>query len=119
MTRAMHPARRAGLSEAHLEQQLLDLARIRGWKAHHVRDSRHVLMGDTGAPDWWLARHGRLVVVELKREDGKLSPDQAAFLAELGWENEQQQWAQELSATRLTVWVIRPSSFDRFMAVLE
>lgn len=109
---------RKGLSEAHLEQQLVDLAGIRGWVRHHVRDSRNVLMGDTGAPDWWLARRGVLVVVELKAEDGKLSPDQERFMEALGWEGEQGQWSQD-KQLRFTVWLIRPSSFDRFMAVLE
>lgn len=109
---------RAGLSEAHLEQQLLHLARLRGWRCHHVRDSRHVLMGDVGFPDWVLARRGRVLFVELKREDGKLSPDQEAWLRELDWLGEQAQWGYDLSYPRLA-YVIRPSSFDRFMAVLE
>lgn len=117
MTR--YVTKKQGLSEAHLEQQLLDLARLRGWRAHHVRDSRRVLMGDVGAPDWWLARNGQLVVVELKREDGKLSPDQKLWLEALGWPGEQGQWDQaDGLPTQLEVYVIRPSSFDRFMEVL-
>lgn len=109
---------RAGLSEAHLEQQLLDLARIRGWLAFHVRDSTRVLMGNTGYPDWTFARRGRLVVVELKREDGKLSPEQREWLYAMGWQDEQQQWHLS-QGSPLRAYVIRPSSFDRFMEVLE
>lgn len=110
---------RAGLAEAHIEQLLLMRATQRGWKAHHVTDSRRVLMGDTGAPDWWLARWGKLVVVELKREDGKLSPEQREWLDAMGWLGEQDQWDQLLGFPRLTVWVIRPSSLNRFLEVLE
>lgn len=117
--RGRYRTQKQGLSEAQLEQELLYRATLLRWRAHHVRDSRTVLMGDAGAPDWWLARDGKLVVVELKAEDGKLSPEQAAWMAALGWRDEQSQWAVERSATRLEVYVIRPSSAARFWEVLE
>lgn len=106
---------RRGLAEAHLEQQLLDLARIRGWKAHHVRESRGVLMGDEGFPDWVFARNGVVLVVELKAEDGKLTLAQEVWLSTLGWPP----GSQWLQWDRLRTYVVRPSDFDAFAAVLE
>lgn len=85
---------RANLAEAQFEQQLLQMAGWLGWKAHHTRDSRGVVMGDTGYPDWTYARDGCTIIAELKREDGKPSPDQLSWLKALGWLGEQSQWLQ-------------------------
>jgi len=74
----------AGLTEAYLEQQVLGTAREHGWLAHHIRDSRRVLAGDPGFPDWVFARDGRIVIVELKREGEKPRPEQAHWLSQLG-----------------------------------
>lgn len=115
MTKAMHPARKAGLSEAHLEQQVLHLAQLYGWRAHHVRDSRHVLMGDVGFPDWVFARAGVVLIVELKREGGKPERAQDEWLSELGWPP----GSQWLQSGRLRVYLVRPSDLDAFLEVLQ
>lgn len=103
----MHPARQAAISESLLEQSILELARLTGWNAHHVRDSRHVLMGDVGFPDWVYAKDGRVIIAELKSEDGKLSLAQELWLNSLGWRPESQ-WDQ---VWRLQVYVWRPSDW--------
>jgi hypothetical protein len=71
------------LDEAYLEQQVLGTAREYGWRAFHVRDSRKVLMGDAGFPDWVFAKGGRVLFVELKTERGTQSADQKAWAEQL------------------------------------
>src|SRR5260370_383296 len=73
----------AALDEAFLEQQVLGDAHELGWMAHHIRDSRRVLMGDPGFPDWVFARSGRIVIAELKREAGELKDNQRRWLEAL------------------------------------
>ena len=71
------------IDEAYLEQQVLGTAMENGWMSHHIRDSRRVLMGDAGFPDWVFAKSGRVIFAELKREEGKLSGAQEDWAAEL------------------------------------
>ncbi len=73
----------AGIDEAYLEQQVLGDAKELGWMAHHIRDSRRVLMGDPGFPDWVFARSGRIVIAELKAEAGELKGHQRSWLEAL------------------------------------
>lgn len=114
-----HPNTLGAIAESQLEQTILQAAQLLGWRCHHVRDSRRVLMGDVGFPDWVFARGGRVLVVELKREDGKLTPDQGSWLEALGWDGEQDQWLQDrLSCPCLSIYVVRPSDLDRFLQVL-
>lgn len=114
--RAKHPNTLGAISEANLEQAILAAAQLYGWRCHHVRDSRHVLMGDVGFPDWVFARRGTVLIVELKRQDGKLSPEQRAWLDDLAWPGEQDQWVQE---SLVDAYVIRPSDLDRFLELLK
>lgn len=84
-------------SEAAFQQQVIDLARLCGWRVGHFR-SVHVQRKDgttywqtpvqadgAGFPDLVLAKKGRApLFVELKAEDGALSMDQRAWLDALG-----------------------------------
>lgn len=108
---------RDNLSEGLFEQQVLGLARLLGWKAHHVRDSRHVLMGDIGYPDWTFAKGGNVIIAELKRESGHLTDAQEEWLSDLGWPP----GSQWLQSGRLQVYVWRPSDMDqgRIQAVFQ
>lgn len=56
------------------------LAVAHGWKIYHTHDSRR---SHPGWPDLALARNGRLLLIELKKQDGKVTPDQQAWLDEL------------------------------------
>lgn len=72
---------RATLDRLTLEDDLLDqvleLAALSGWVAHHVRRSdRAITMGRKGFPDLVLAGRNRVLFVELKTETGSLSRDQ-------------------------------------------
>lgn len=76
-----------GPSEAEFTSQVLQLARLRGWRTLHLRPARTAhgwrtaVQGDgAGWPDLVLVRGGRLVVAELKVGRGRLSPSQTDWL---------------------------------------
>lgn len=107
---------RDGLAEAEFEQQLLAMSRLLGWMGHHTRDSRGVIMGDEGYPDWTFARGGCTIIAELKREDGRLGPQQEAWLHALGWMGEESQWLQT-GPHRVYLW--RPKRFSDIQHVFQ
>lgn len=72
---------RLTISEKQFQAQILQLARINGWKAYHTHDSRR---SAKGFPDLCLVRPPVVVFAELKSEAGKLRPEQAAWLEDLG-----------------------------------
>lgn len=76
------------MSEDDLLDQVLALARLRGWRVYHVRDSRRGVTqgpGAEGFPDLVMARRardgrpGHICYRELKREGGKLTAAQAEW----------------------------------------
>lgn len=80
------------MSEAELQSQVLDIARMYGWRIHHSRPAQErsgkwstPLTGDAGLPDLILAHHSqrRLLFRELKSQKGKLSDEQEAWIATL------------------------------------
>jgi hypothetical protein len=75
----------AEMARAMTEDQLLNAvrqyARLMGWLTFHVHDSRR---SEPGYPDLTLVRGGRLIFAELKKEGGKVTPEQRAWLTELG-----------------------------------
>jgi len=78
------------LSEDDLKRRILDAAKVHGWQCHHGRPARTArgwrtpVEGDAGFPDLVLARDGVLIVAELKRNDAYPTPQQRAWLAQLG-----------------------------------
>jgi len=102
---------RQGVDEAWLDQQVLGDARLYGWRAFHVRDSRRVLMGEPGYPDWTLASGGRTVFIECKSAIGELSPDQRLWLDAIGWPGPELQWLQDIG-DRVRAYVIRPIDWE-------
>jgi hypothetical protein len=79
------------IRESELESSVMDLARVLGWRRAHFRPAMlpsgkwatH-MSGDVGFPDLVLARRGALIVAELKRSQGRPTPDQLAWLDVLG-----------------------------------
>jgi hypothetical protein len=77
--------------EAQFQAQVIQLARINGWKVFHpakmqARDGtwRTALQGDKGWPDLVLAHKDRgLIVAELKSDAGKVSLEQQAWITHL------------------------------------
>ena len=79
-----------------------DLATTLGYrKAYHTYDSRR---SDTGFPDLVLVRD-RIIFLELKREQGKVSATQASWLA-------------ALHHAGAEVYVARPRHFDALATVM-
>jgi hypothetical protein len=63
------------------QRQVRDLAQTLGYRrAYHTFDSRR---SDTGFPDLVLVGHKRVIFLELKREQGKVSAAQAEWIAAL------------------------------------
>lgn len=67
-------------SEAGFAQAICDLARWQGWRVYRTWNSKH---SPPGWPDLVLCRPPELVMAELKRETGRLTPAQRAWLADL------------------------------------
>ncbi len=91
------------LSEKAWQQVVLDLAGWRGWRRYHTFDSRR---STAGWPDLALVRRGRLLLVELKTERGRVTPQQARWLADLS------------ACPGIEVHVWRPSAWPSVQEVL-
>ncbi len=91
------------LSESQFQQMITDRAKVRGWLVYHTYDSRR---STAGFPDLVLARDGRVLIIEVKTEKGRLSKAQAEWLRELGIDD-------SLRSQEVYVW--RPSD----MAYIE
>lgn len=99
------------VSETDFQQAVIDLAKLRNWHVVHYRpavagpQSRRyltALQGHKGAPDLILARDGRVLLVELKTQTGRATPEQRAWLAAAGehgrlWKPSQ--WDDEIVPT--------------------
>jgi len=68
------------VSEKHFQAQILQLAKLSGWRCYHTFDSRR---SAASFPDLVLVRPPLVVFAELKSEGGKLRPEQAAWLQAL------------------------------------
>ena len=98
-------------SEDSFSSWLLDCAHTYGWLANHTRPGitvkngekvyRTALQGDKGCQDWTLARDGVVLLIELKSESGKLSPEQI-------------QWQKAANG-----FVFRPSDRDKVKELLR
>ncbi len=82
------------MSEAELQTNVREIARLGGWLVYHTNDSRR---SDKGFPDLVMVHplSGRIVYVELKSEKGRIRP-------------EQRQWIDALSRSGRDVYVWRP-----------
>lgn len=90
-------------TEKSFQADVLEAARLLGWRAYHTHDSRH---SESGFPDLVLVRRPRVIFAELKSERGAVSDDQQA-------------WIDDLKASRQEVYVWRPSDWDALVEVLK
>jgi hypothetical protein len=92
---ADHELLARGMSEAQLQQAVVNLGEVFRWRLiYHVPDSR--LVTSPGFPDLVMAGHGRLVFAELKSHRGRIRPDQ-------------QRWINALAEAGAEVYVWRPA----------
>jgi len=79
------------VTEAQLQQMVIDLAKWCGYFYFHDNDSRR---NRRGFPDLTLVhqRNGRLIFAELKADKGRLRPEQKAWLEALGVHHEAYLW---------------------------
>lgn len=91
--------------EKDFQKEVVAYARLNGWRCYSVPDSRRI--SELGFPDLFLWSPSRkaFLFAELKREKGKLRPDQIRVHA-------------ELIALGLIVFVWRPSDWDQIKTVL-
>ena len=91
------------ISEAAFQRQVLDAARLFGWTVYHTKLSA---WSNPGFPDLTMVRGPRLIFAELKREKGRTTPMQDAWLAALAY-------------TCAEVYVWRPSDIDAIIKRLR
>jgi VRR-NUC domain len=93
----------ADLTEKEWQAQVVELAKTLGWKrVYHVFDSRR---SSHGFPDLLLVRE-RLVLLELKRETGRLTEHQKG-------------WLRDLLGADVECYVARPSDLERVADLLQ
>lgn len=110
------------LTEAAFQQQVTDLAEVRGWGWAHFRPARTAngwrtpVSGPLGAgwPDLVLVRGERLIFAELKAARGRLSTRQRAVLEALG-----RVAAYRDPPPRVEVFVWHPSDFPEIQELLR
>ncbi|MEJ7872823.1 MAG: VRR-NUC domain-containing protein [Rubrobacteraceae bacterium] len=71
----------AAISEKEFQAQVLEFARLSGWRCYHTFDSHR---SAPGFPDLVLVRPPVVFFAELKAEGGRASPEQLAWLEVLG-----------------------------------
>jgi hypothetical protein len=66
-----------GPTEKQFQAQVVQLARLCGWRVYHTHDSRRCA---PGFPDLLLLRAGQFLAAELKTDRGRLTSEQATWL---------------------------------------
>lgn len=93
--------------EKDFQRRVEEYARLEGWHVYSVPDSRRVSL--SGYPDltMWRVLDKRLIFAELKREKGRLRPQQEVILEEL----------RQLGVAEVYVW--RPSNWNEILDTLR
>jgi hypothetical protein len=98
------------ITEADLQQCVIDYAHLTGWWVAHFRPaqtsgrwSAPVSADGAGFPDLVMARRGEVVIAELKSEKGRISDAQQAWLTALSSPDVANRW--------LRVFVWRPADW--------
>ena len=112
------------MNEADFQRQVLDLARLGGWRVAHFRPAQtakgwRTPVGADGAgfPDLVLTRPPELIFAELKAEKGRTTPEQEAWLGDLRVVAQCIMLNDE-DEIPVQVYVWRPSDFDEVRRVL-
>ena len=96
------------MSERELGQTIREMAEAFGWSVYQVLDTRdYAKRTSKGFPDQFIARPGRALALELKTEQGIVTPDQELWVATLD------------SIPGITGVVIRPHDLDQVEQMLD
>lgn len=100
-------------SEAGFQDAIVETAHLFGWRAVHFRAARTAKGWRTagqydanGWPDLILTRSPRILAIECKRQGGKLTAEQSA-------------WLRDLAACGIETHVAEPSDFDAIAGILR
>ena len=104
----------AQISEAAFTAQIIQLARVLGWRVAHFRPAMTkrgrwvtAVQGDgVGFPDLIMLRHTRGIMAELKAAKGKTTPEQEA-------------WLESARRAEFEAYVWRPSDIDEIERTLR
>ena len=92
------------VTEAQFLAQVIQVARLFHWRAYHPALSK---WSERGWPDLALCRPPRLLLVELKTERGKITP-------------QQQEWLDDLArCPGVESFVWRPQDFEAIVEILR
>jgi hypothetical protein len=92
------------VTEAQFLRQVKELGTLFRWRLYHPQLSK---WSERGWPDVALVRPPRFVLAELKSEFGKVTPQQAEWLADLA------------KCPGVEVYLWRPSDFERIVELLR
>lgn len=90
-------------TEKQLLEKVRQVALLTGWRFYHSWNSMH---SAKGFPDCCLAKKGKILFLELKTENGRLTPEQA-------------DWLDQLRFGCYMTRVIRPADFDWLVEELK
>jgi hypothetical protein len=96
------------MTEKQFQQQILDLARLMGWKVYFTWNSVH---SPAGFPDLAMVRGARLIFAELKTDTGKVTPAQTEWLDALK--------TVQGKFVSVEVYLWRPADFDQIVSLLR
>jgi hypothetical protein len=96
------------LTEKEWQAQVVQLARLYGWRVFHPLHSRG---SEPGWPDLVLVRPPVMIITELKTDGGRLRPAQREWLADL------ERVSEANSTVHVGVW--RPADFDQVHGILR
>lgn len=104
------------LSEAEFQQQVIDLAHLRGWMVYHTHNSR---FSESGFPDVLCVRKTEVVVFECKIRGAKLGKGKWNKKG-TRWLPGQDEWLMALSQVPgITASEVRPSDWDWIVETLK
>ncbi|MBT9148434.1 MAG: hypothetical protein DDT32_02208 [Syntrophomonadaceae bacterium] len=101
------PKHKPKQSEKEFLAQIIELAEHRGWAAYHVLDQKtYSRRTSKGFPDLVLARPPHIIFAEIKSDEGRLSPEQEAWL----------QLLSKCDGIKTYIW--RPLDWDNIVKLL-
>lgn len=118
--RSVNGVKLPAISEAEFQRQVLQLAKLHGWRTAHFRPGltrsgqwSTAVQGDgAGFPDLVLVRRGVLIFAELKSQSGKTSDEQEKWITQF-------ELVRDSTKDVVRVFIWRPSDWAQIEEVLR